>query len=206
MMIKEVPSPIDLRQMDDAREWESTAMIKRPWRTEFFDCFVSLIQLSATAESRLLELGSGPGFLAEHILKRVPQIFYVALDFSAAMHDLAIERLGSHASDVRFITRSFREDDWPQGLGQFDYVVTNQAVHELRHKAYAQTLHQQVRSILSPGGSYLVCDHFAGEDGMQNSELFTTVSEQRTALLNAGFSRVEQLMRKGSLVLHLATG
>ena len=42
-MFEDVPSPIDLRLMSDAREWEATAMVKRPWRTEFFDCFAAEI-------------------------------------------------------------------------------------------------------------------------------------------------------------------
>ena len=34
--MSDVPSPIDLRQMSDALEWERTANLKRPWRSDFF--------------------------------------------------------------------------------------------------------------------------------------------------------------------------
>ncbi len=120
------------------------------------------------------------------------------------MHELAAERLGEHANRVQFIERSFREPSWTTGLVPFDHVITNQAVHELRHKCHVPTLHAQVRSILAAGGSYLVCDHFAGEGGMSNDELYMTVEEQKAALLSAGFSEVEQLLLKGGLVLHRA--
>ena len=83
--------------------------------------------------------------------------------------------------------------------------MTNQAVHELRHKRYAPTLHHQVRGLLATGGNYLVCDHFAGEGGMSNSELYMTVEEQKAALFAAGFTNVEQLLLKGGLVLHRAS-
>jgi predicted methyltransferase len=43
--------------------------------------------------------------------------------------------------------------------------MTNQAVHELRHKRHARELHRQVARLLTPGGSYLVCDHFCGPGG-----------------------------------------
>ena len=142
-MIDDVPSPIDLRLMADALEWESTAMSKRPWRTEFFACFSSAIKIAAPS-GRVLELGSGPGFLADHLVRELPDISYVTLDFSAAMNQLAVRRLGTHASRVQFIERNFREPNWPQGLGAFECVVTNQAVHELRHKAHAPALHQQI--------------------------------------------------------------
>ncbi len=204
-MIEDVPSPIDLRLMADAREWEATAMSKRPWRTEFFAQFAAAIASAPIHVCRILELGSGPGFLAEHLLRKLPSVSYVALDFSPAMHQLAAERLGLLASRVQFAERSFREADWANGLGQFECVVTNQAVHELRHKCHASALHGQVRRLLSPGGCYLVCDHFAGEGGMRNEQLYMSVREQQSALLGAGFSKVEQLLLKGGLVLHHAT-
>ena len=204
-MFSDVPSPIDLRLMRDAREWEETAMSKRPWRTEFFEAFAGVIRSSSVKVHRILELGSGPGFLAEHLLGALPGINYVALDFSAAMHELAAKRLGPLGARVDFVERSFREPDWSNGLGQFEYVVTHQAVHELRHKRYAAELHQQVRALLSPGGAYLVSDHFAGEGGMQNDQLYMSIAEQAAALATADFSRVEQVLLKGGLVLHHAT-
>ena len=98
------------------------------------------------------------------------------------MHALAAERLGERAASVRFVERSFREPAWVDGLGPFDVIVTNQAVHELRHKDYAATLHAQARTLLAPGGRYLVCDHFLGEGGLSNDQLYMTVDEQIDAL------------------------
>jgi SAM-dependent methyltransferase len=203
-MLEDVPSPIDLRLPTDARAWEASAMSKRPWRVEFFAVFASALAESPVSVHRVLELGSGPGFLAEHLLRELSDISYVALDFSASMHDLAVKRLGPHASRVQFVERSFRDPSWVIGLGHFDAVVTNQAVHELRHKRHASSLHGRVKSILVPGGPYLVCDHFAGVGGMKNEQLYMSVAEQRSALVGAGFTTV-QLLLKGGLVLHYAT-
>lgn len=203
-MNSDVPSRIDLRNAADAREWERTAMSKRPWRAECFDQFVCAIKASSVPVRRVLDLGSGPGFLAEQILRSLPDVDYVALDFSAAMHELASQRIGVLADKVTFVERSFKVPDWPDHLGQFDCVVTNQAVHELRHKRYTVELHRQVRQILVPGGLYLVCDHFVGEGGMADDQLFMTIAEQRVALDSAGFSEVSELWRKGSVVLHQA--
>ncbi|MET0351062.1 MAG: hypothetical protein ABW067_14820, partial [Rhizobacter sp.] len=79
------------------------------------------------------------------------------------------------------------------------------AVHELRHKRYAVTLHAQVLEILEPQATYLVCDHFCGPGGMTNDQLYMTVEEQRAALAGAGFGQVEALLLKGGLVLHSAS-
>lgn len=202
---EDVPCPIDLRQMADAREWADLALARRPWRADFFEAFAAAIEAEpCPTRRRVLELGSGPGFLAEHLLRRLPGIDHVALDFSPAMHTLARERLGAWAGRVQFVERSFREPGLGEGLGSFDHVVTHQAVHELRHKRHAPALHAQVRGLLVPGGSYLVCDHFAGEGGMANEQLYMTVQEQRQALRGAGFGEVECLLLKGGLVLHRA--
>ena len=203
-MSQDVPSSVDYRKMDDAREWEQTATSRRPWRTECFDQFVAAIESSPVPVRRVLELGSGPGFLAAHVLQRIPDLEYVALDFSAAMHALAGQRLGALAGKVTFVERSFKEPGWGADLGPFECVVTNQAVHELRHKRHAAKLHSEVRQLLVPGGSYLVCDHFLGSDGMANDQLYMTTEEQRAALEGVGFSEVTELWRKGGLVLHRA--
>ncbi len=202
MLLQDVPSPIDLTRMDDAREWAQQAMLKRPWRTEFFAEFARV--LDEGEAQQVLELGSGPGFLARHLLEALPQIQYTALDFSAAMHELAAERLGALQSRVRFVERSFREPAWVEGLGPFDHVVTHQAVHELRHKRYTPMLHEQVRGLLAPGGRYLVCDHFSGPGGMKNDQLYMSIDEQREALQRAGFARVEPVLLKRGLMLYLA--
>jgi ubiquinone/menaquinone biosynthesis C-methylase UbiE len=199
----DVESPIDLRSLKDASEWASTAMEKRPWRVDFFDVFASEIA-SHSEHAEVLELGSGPGFLATHLLAQLPQLNLHLLDFSEAMHSLAKERLGARAPSVQFLVRNFREPDWFAGLQSFDCVITNQAVHELRHKRHAIGLHHAVRALLKPEGSYLVCDHYAGGDGIRNDQLYMTIQEQKAALLAAGFSRVDQLLAKGGLVLNRA--
>jgi SAM-dependent methyltransferase len=199
---QDIPSPIDLKAESDARAWAESANLVRPWRAAFFETIAENIDPSRSV--RVLELGSGPGFLAEQVLCRRPLVEMVLLDFSEPMHLLARERLGSYAKRVQYVQRSFKEDRWMAGLGAFHHVITNQAVHELRHKRYAEPLHKQVRSILRPEGTYLISDHYFGEDGMKKEGLYMTVEEQRQTLLAAGFTRVEELLRQGGMVLHSA--
>jgi ubiquinone/menaquinone biosynthesis C-methylase UbiE len=197
----DVSSPIDLRKLDAATEWKSTAMAKRPWRVDFFDS----ISRSIAAARHVLELGSGPGFLAEHLLRGDPDVQLVLLDFSPAMHELARRRLGDVASRVEFIVRDFKSPIWTSALSRFDAVVTNQAAHEVRHKSHAASLHDQVRTVLASEGSYLVSDHFVGKGGTINASLYMTVEEQRKALEGGGFAEVTEVLRKRGLVLHKAS-
>lgn len=200
----DVPSPIDFQNPVDAREWERTAQT-RPGRLEIFRAFANELIGIKGSQLDILELGSGPGFLASYLLAEVPRIRMTLLDFSAAMHDLARRRLGKTAERVRFVERSFKESDWAQGLGMFDAVITNQAVHELRHKRYAVDLHSTVKGLLKPGGAYLVSDHFFGKGGLENEQLYMTIIEQQQSLASAGFSVIHQVIAAGSVAMHRAT-
>jgi len=202
-MLKDVPSLIDLQAPGDALNWEQSAMA-RPGRDEMMEFIANHVAQNAGAPLRLLELGSGPGFLAARILGKCAPDRYAALDFSAAMHELARKRLADKAHAVEFVERSFRNPDWTEGLGRFDCVVTMQAVHELRHKDYAPALHEQVRSVMAQKASYLVCDHFFGAGGMANADLYMAVGEQAAALRAAGFERVRRIAVFGGLACHHA--
>ena len=178
--------------------------MERPFRLDFFAAFADDLAAVQNSSPRVLELGSGPGFLADYLLKRLPALAMSLLDYSSAMHTLATARLGDRSGQVRFIERDFKDPAWPDGLGQFDAVITLQSVHELRHKRYAGTLHAQVRSLLAPGGIYLVGDHYCGQDGMTNDQLYMSRAEQEQCLSAAGFT-LKPLLIKGGRSLYRAS-
>lgn len=202
-MVKEIPSPIDLRRMEDAKEWESTAM-DRPYRLEFFEQFYLELKKLNKGNLNILELGSGPGFLAQYVLEKMPNTQMTLLDFSSAMHELAYERIGNNVNRVKFINKDFKSSNWHNELDIFDAVITNQAVHELRHKSYAEEFHKQVKKLLVKNGIYLVCDHYVEEGSSKNSELFMSLAESRVSLENADFN-VRQVFVHSGRYLYLAT-
>lgn len=203
MNIMDIPSPIDFRLMDVCCEWESKAMA-RPFRLDFFEAITNQLQKINASELNILELGSGPGFLALYILERLPKAKISLLDFSPAMHELASRRLASFTNRIQFVERNFKEAGWEKGLGTFDVVVSIQSVHELRHKFYAKTLHRQVKTLLKEQGRYLVCDHYFGEDGLQDDQLYMTCDEQRACLTSAGFNVTDVLIKGGRALYHAA--
>ena len=203
MNTADVPSPIDLRHPDDAREWESKAQ-SRPGRDIIFHSIAKELKLLGHDNINVLELGSGPGFLAHFLLNEISNLSLTLLDFSPAMHELAQRRLSNQSAQIEFILRDFKDSAWTEHLGQYDSIITNQAVHELRHKRHASNLHKQVRTILKPGGAYLVSDHYYGNGGLDNGNLYMTAEEQGKALVSSGFSEVKHVVTAGSLVLHYA--
>jgi ubiquinone/menaquinone biosynthesis C-methylase UbiE len=104
----DVASPIDLRSLGDARNWAASALRTRPWRERFFERYIVELRALEHPATRLLELGSGPGFLAHRVLVALPDVNYVMLDFSPAMHELARERLGRASSAFARLSRISR--------------------------------------------------------------------------------------------------
>ena len=200
---EDVPSPIDLKSIKDAQEWELKAM-QRPFRLEFFEAFYQQLSLIDEQPLKVLELGSGPGFLAEYLLSILPNLNISLLDNSLAMHSLANKRLNKYLSHVKFIEVDFKQNNWNQGLDKYDAVITLQAVHELRHKRYATELHKQVRPLIKSTGVYLFCDHYYGQEGMKNNELYMSIKEQYQSLDAANYS-YKEVLNKGGRCLYNAT-
>jgi len=199
----DVPSPIDFSRVEEAAAWAEAANLKRPWRADFFGAIVEELRSLGRRSLSVLELGSGPGYLAEAVIRALPDAEYTLLDVSTPMQDLARARLGRD-TNARFVVADFRSGDWTENLGPFDAVLTVQAVHELRHKDRAIGLHKAVGRLLSSGGMYLVCDHVVGPGGMTNRDLYMTAWEQAEAMRASGFQDVALVLEKGGLVLHRA--
>jgi SAM-dependent methyltransferase len=181
-------------------------MEKRPWRKDFFRAIAQELSRLDSNGLSVLELGSGPGFLARHILDTLPSAAYVALDFSPAMHALAKEHIGALNDRVRFLELNFKDSNWSAGLPVVDAVLSFQAVHELRHKRHTPSLYRAVRALLRNRGIFLMCDHFVGEGGMSDTALYMTPQEHEFTLRAAGFSLVQMLRREGGLILFRAEG
>jgi SAM-dependent methyltransferase len=155
------------------------------------------------AGARVLELGSGPGFLAHRVLARCANLErYVLLDFSEPMLASSRARLSAFPA-AAFVRASFKSEEWPRLVpGPFDCVLSMQAVHELRHKRHARRLYEQARGVLAAPGRILICDHTPFDDTPASTALYMTEDEQRAALAEAGFTDVRIELRRHSLVLY----
>jgi cyclopropane fatty-acyl-phospholipid synthase-like methyltransferase len=121
----------EFESLDYVRQWTSTADTRRPQRPTVFRHIAALVAGTAGDRPRVLELGCGPGALGE-VLLNVPDLEYVGLDYSPAMLTLAHERLDGFAPRAALHRADLREDAWTRDFGgNFDAVVTNQALHDL---------------------------------------------------------------------------
>jgi len=191
----DVPSGIDLRDPSDAKAWIAEADVKRPWRADVRKAIaervaeagrarvVDAARLGILDAARLhvLELGPGPGLLAEAILEACDVERYVLFDFSPPMLAAATRRLGDRAVAV---LGDYKQPDWTSALeGPFDAIVAMQSVHEIRHKRHVPGLYAQARTLMRPDSVLVVSDH----EPKDERPLFMSATEQLAAMTLAGF-------------------
>lgn len=115
---------------------------KNNWQQWVFDHFQLL------AESRVLELGSGPGYLWLNNLKRIPVGWHVTLsDFSPGMLQQAQHNL--QKSDHPFHFQQIDAQAIPCADASLDAVIANHMLYHVpdRAKAFAE-----IRRVLKPRG------------------------------------------------------
>lgn len=205
----DIPSPIDLKNPTDALQWAEEANVKRPYRQHFFDFYANELVQPTKYDYAVLEIASGPGFVAEALLRQHPQLDYTALDFSAAMHQLAQQRLNLFNNpQIQFVVADFKQTNWYMTLNaqKYDVIIIHQALHELRHKNHATNFHHLIAThLLKTKGCYAICDHLAQPDGnMQNNELYMTRQEHLNALTEASFQHIDQGLCLEGLQLFIA--
>ncbi|MFQ5936067.1 MAG: class I SAM-dependent methyltransferase, partial [Acidiferrobacterales bacterium] len=131
-MSEDVPSSHNFFDNAYVTKWADEAIAKRPERTQFFEVLVNELKSIPGRGLRVLELGSGPGFLAEQLLRCCDIARYYLFDFSPPMNELSRARLAAHRNKTIYLHGNFKSQGWNQGLLRgFDVVVSLQAVHEL---------------------------------------------------------------------------
>jgi ubiquinone/menaquinone biosynthesis C-methylase UbiE len=154
----------------------------------------------------VLELGSGPGFLAEHLLQHCNISRYTLVDFSPHMLELSRKRLAEFKDRTVFLQRDFKKKSWTAAIpAEFDLVVSLQAVHELRHASRIPRLYAQLYRLLIPGGSLLVCDHVNSRlSSHYRAAHFMTVEEHLSAFKELGFIGAREICAAADLSLMAA--
>lgn len=200
--MRDYTGPHDYFDPDYVNDWTSIANSKRPFRIELFEAIVS--ELTILRGSKVLDVGSGPGFLAERVLAGCNVDAYHLFDFSPHMLELSRVRLRYSGDRAVFHHGSFLEEGWWRSLpGPFDAIVSMQAIHEVRQGTRIPKLYGELRLLLEEGGAILIADEV--NDGDHTEEHLLSLSEHEAALLNSGFEGFRRVRSAGDLVLFAAT-
>jgi tRNA (cmo5U34)-methyltransferase len=124
-----------------------------PHRDEGFGV---LLEFLPPAPRRVLDLGTGDGYLLALIRDTRPDTEGVAVDFSPEM----LGRARARFADERAVTVLEHDLDrpLPDAWGTFDVVVSSFAIHHVGH-ARKRALYGEVHDRLEPGGVFCNLEH-----------------------------------------------
>jgi SAM-dependent methyltransferase len=198
----DVPPGVNFLDAEQARAWVAACEDGKPWRDPMRRRFTELVS-ALSSGVKVLELGSGPGYLAESVLENCPNVeSYTLLDFSEHMLELSKERL-SRFRAARFVKVDFKTQNWHQELNPpYTSVLAMQAVHEIRHKRYASGFYGVIWSLLEADGLLAVCDGTPRDASvLWQTSLHMTIDEQLEAFAAAGLSGIRLEQEIGSMIL-----
>ncbi len=162
-----------------------------PERLQSFEKIGDLVSGMAGINGKFLELGTGPGYLAEYLLTRFESIEYHCLDFSKPMIQIAKRRLNYLSARPRFI-RADLTGDWAVKVSKnYDAIVTTWALHDLGSKQYIHKVYLNAKRVLAAEGMLVNVD-FIKPEGVdreyEHGRLL--VSEHIELLQHSGYSNV----------------
>jgi len=131
------------------------------------DAYEVLFEIMPGHVERVLDLGTGDGYVLEMVLDARPGATGVGVDFQEEMLDRARERFAGHpGAEIR---RYDMEDPMPADLGRFDVVVSSFAIHHLEPERQ-MALYGEVFQHLVPGGFFANVEHVASTTPKRHEE------------------------------------
>lgn len=166
-----------------------------PERIRLFKTILYHIQTLEMEEPVVLELGIGPGFLANFLLESSAKIQYEGLDYSQPMLNMASERTKKHGTRINFTQADLIHDDWIGKLKRTpNVIVSTWALHDLFEKGNILNVYRSVYSILPIEGIFLNGDFIKPEtSNFEYEGGRIKPSEHLELLQSAGFDNFECL-------------
>jgi len=158
---------------------------------------------AASSDSRVLDVGTGSGFLALKLAERGFQVLGIdsgSFDYSKDSIQEAQQQAASQGGDVEFRQADIRELAEPDN--SFDYVVSSQAMHCMENQRECL---QAIRRLLKPGGRFLCIDFSVGLQGFlkHGFHCYLAISREEWVelLLECGFGNIRMYEMDDYLVV-----
>lgn len=142
------------------RRWDAQQAGYVADREERFDAMLDVLADLLPPEFVALDLGCGPGSLAERLVGRFPDASVIAVDMDPAMLALGRGALGTMGGRLRFVEADPADEGWAAELGVdgVDAVLSTTALLWLEPTDVAR-VYRDVARLLPVGGVLLNGDH-----------------------------------------------
>ena len=166
-----------------------------PARIGLFNVILQQLQSLVSDDALVVELGTGPGYLADHLLQAMPALRYIGVDFSAPMLEIARTRLAAYAARVTYVQTDLIHDAWWTQLPPaVDAVVSTWALHDLGRPEHVEQVYKNSARVLGNGGLLLNGDFIKPDAAIFEYEAGRFEIDRHLAMLRrSGFSDVECL-------------
>lgn len=161
-----------------------------PERLRLFKLITSQLKQAIPSDGNIVELGIGPGYLANYLLERAPRASYCGIDFSLPMLEIAQERLQGFSSRVTYMQADLVEEAWEKKIAKpVHAIISTWALHDLGSPKNINTVYERSYSALVKSGILLNGDFIKPTDALQEFEGGRFyVAKHLVLLANAGFS------------------
>jgi SAM-dependent methyltransferase len=156
---------------EDFVEGWAKRFVPTPERLELFNVILAELKTQIPSNSYVVELGIGPGYLADFLLNSLKNIHYYGIDFSSPMLDIARKRLRPYSNRVTYIKADLVNDDWSRHiLMPINAIVSTWALHDLGSPQYTEIVYEKCAQILQSRGMLLNGDFIKPDNAIYEYE------------------------------------
>ena len=145
----------------------------------------------------ILELGCGPGRLAERLLATVAHLHYTGVDISPPFLNFARQRLATYTHQVQLCEADLNDATWPEQIaslgnnGRFHAIISLQSLHDVGDEAAISRVYGLAKELLVPGGFLLNADLVVEEgEELPNNPGRRSISRHLDMLRQQGYHSV----------------
>ena len=182
----------DWNSPEYVEDWAQRQRRNETLRTRQFALIADRIPFESGDAFRFMDVGCGYGALSKFLLESFPRAAAVCHDGSAAMADLGGDRMKDLAGRFEYVISDFSKKGWSRvAEGEFDLVVSCNAIHNVRVGEIIRDVYQEIFGRLRPGGHFFNLDRGSA-----------TMDDQITWFRSAGFQDVACLQKSSGLSLY----
>jgi len=169
--------------------------VPTPERVRLFNLIFFELQRVVPENGNIVELGMGPGYLANYLLERMPSVSYCGIDFSQLMLEIAQNRLIGYSSRITYTLADLVNEAWEENVYKpVHAVVSTWALHDLGSQKNINKVYERSYSALDRGGILVNGDFIKPMGAKQKFEGGRfCVTKHLELLSNVGFSNANCL-------------